>query len=154
MVEEKAFDVFKSWVEELLNDLGGASNESMTREIMEKCGTRCVIAHNDLSKIKAVKRKEKNFYELLSLINKYLEWCGEWKLKGNIIYAIGKECGCPLVRHRLVKLSPVLCFCSRGWIKTIFEEALDKEVEVHLVRSIGRGDDCCEFRVIPFVNKQ
>ena len=39
------------------------------------------------------------------------------------------------------------CLCSRGWVKAVFTEALEEEVEAELVQAIGRGDECCEFVV-------
>ena len=42
-----------------------------------------------------------------------------------------------------------LCLCPRGWVKAVFTEALGQEVEVELLQAIGRGDECCEFLVLP-----
>ena len=45
--------------------------------------------------------------------------------------------------------SPTFCLCSRGWVKAVFTEALGERVDVDLVQSIGRGDECCKFVVVP-----
>jgi len=57
--------------------------------------------------------------------------------------------GCPLVVEGYVNRSPTFCLCSRGWVKAVFGEALGEEVDVELLQAIGRGDECCEFLVVP-----
>ena len=44
-----------------------------------------------------------------------------------------------------LEYGPTFCLCSRGWVKAVFTEALGEEVEVELVKAIGRGDEWCEF---------
>ena len=34
-------------------------------------------------------------------------------------------------------------------MKAVFREVLEEEVDVELLQAIGRGDECCEFVVIP-----
>ena len=53
-----------------------------------------------------------------------------------------------IIAGSIVK-GPTFCLCSRGWVKAVFGEALGQEVEVEVVRAIGRGDECCEFVVSP-----
>ena len=69
-----------------------------------------------------------------------------YKRQGKI-HTVCTECGCPLVQEGYVENSPTFCLCSRGWVKAVFTEALGEEVDVDLVRAIGRGDECCEFVV-------
>ena len=45
--------------------------------------------------------------------------------------------------------NPTFCLCSRGWVKAAFTEALGEKVDVELLQAIGRGDECCEFLVVP-----
>jgi predicted hydrocarbon binding protein len=65
------------------------------------------------------------------------------------IHSVCAACGCPLVVEGYVEKSPTFCLCSRGWVKAAFSEALGQEVEVELKQAIGRGDECCEFLVVP-----
>ena len=149
MTQPDRLDFFKSWVADLIGNVEKHSEPSATLKIMEACGRNCAFIDKDRAKLLEIKKRAKNIEELLALMNKNIKWCGEWKIDKDTIYAIGRECGCPLVRHGFLKLSPTLCLCSRGWVKTMFQEALEKEVEVDLVRAIGRGDAYCEFRVKP-----
>ncbi len=72
---------------------------------------------------------------------------GGWKLEGGTVRGVFNECGCPLVRSGLIELHPVQCYCSQGLMETIFSEAAGKPVEVQIRRSIGRGDDVCDFLI-------
>ena len=72
---------------------------------------------------------------------------GKWKIQGSVISGIFGECGCPLVRSGLVELHPVQCYCSQGMMETVFSRFAKKPVEVKINRSIGRGDDVCEFTI-------
>ncbi len=70
---------------------------------------------------------------------------GKWELDGDIVKGIFNECGCPLVRSNLIELHPAQCLCSKGMMETVFGKVAKKEVEVFIKRSIGKGDDVCEF---------
>ncbi len=72
---------------------------------------------------------------------------GRWELDGNIVRGVFNECGCPLVRSGLIGLHPVQCYCSQGLMETIFSESAGKPVEAEIRRSIGRGDDVCDFLI-------
>jgi predicted hydrocarbon binding protein len=70
---------------------------------------------------------------------------GTWEFEGNGIRGIFGECGCPLVCSGLIELHPVQCLCSQGLMETIFSRVAEKPVDVEIRRSIGRGDDVCDF---------
>jgi predicted hydrocarbon binding protein len=46
-----------------------------------------------------------------------------------------------------VKLTGTFCYCSVGWVRTIFEALLRRPVEVELEKAIGLGDDVCKYNV-------
>lgn len=72
---------------------------------------------------------------------------GSWVKEGNTLRGIFGECGCPLVRSGLVELHPVQCYCSQGMMETIFSQVSGKRIGVEIKRSIGRGDDVCDFSI-------
>jgi predicted hydrocarbon binding protein len=72
---------------------------------------------------------------------------GKWQIRGRTIMGVFAECGCPLVRSGLVELHPVQCYCSQGMMETVFSQAANRTVEVKIERTIGRGDDVCEFLI-------
>jgi hypothetical protein len=73
---------------------------------------------------------------------------GEWELVDDCVKGTFNECGCPLVRSGLIELHPVQCLCSKGMIETVFSKIAKREVEVVIRRSIGKGDNVCEFEVL------
>ena len=59
-------------------------------------------------------------------------------------------CHCPRVREALrfsTRLSPTYCYCGAGFYKGIWEEILQRPVEVRLLESVLRGDEVCKFSV-------
>ncbi|MFW9828518.1 MAG: DUF6144 family protein [Candidatus Thorarchaeota archaeon] len=116
------------------------------RKIMEKSGEACAIA-GSYEIAKKISEETTTIEEIIEKTNNTIPWCGQWNLKGNIIRSICYECGCPLVRNKIVNLNRTFCYCSLGWVKTIFKTLLKKPVEVELLKSIGAGDNICEYVV-------
>ncbi len=73
---------------------------------------------------------------------------GKWQIEGHTIRGVFGECGCPLVRSGLIELHLVQCYCSQGLMETILSQVAGKTVEVDIKRTIGRGEDVCEFLII------
>jgi predicted hydrocarbon binding protein len=94
-----------------------------------------------------MKKSGKSLKEILDRMNQEDMWYGDWIQKENIIYSICKECECPLISSEMIKLSPMVCYCSRGFVKSVFEEILDRPVNAKLEKAIGRGDETCHFIV-------
>lgn len=140
-------DLFRKWVNTLIKSLDETTDHKTKRKVMERCGKTCAIFHNEIEKIKAIKKKSQNIDEILTGMNQEKLWCGEWVKDGKTIYSICHTCGCPLIKSEILELSPTLCFCSLGWVKFVFDIILEKPVKVELEKSIGRGDNVCHFIV-------
>lgn len=115
------------------------------KRIMESCGKACAQEDGDLTIAEEIGKTANNVTEAVERINKELLWCGVWSQKGNTIESTCTKCGCPLVENKAINRNATWCYCSRGWVKAIFEAALRKHVEVELEKSIGRGDNICKF---------
>ena len=116
------------------------------RKIMEKSGEACAIA-GSYEIAKKISEKTTNIEEIINDINNQIPWCGQWNLKDNIIRSVCNECGCPLVKNKIVSLNSTFCYCSLGWVKLIFNTLFKKPVHVEMLKSIGAGDNTCEFVV-------
>jgi predicted hydrocarbon binding protein len=46
-----------------------------------------------------------------------------------------------------VTLSDTHCFCGSGWYDQLWEGILGKPVEIEVLQSILKGDDCCTFAI-------
>ena len=66
---------------------------------------------------------------------------GEILVKTNLM-----ACMCPLYHHEHRKRE--YCNCSIGWQTHMYETLFERPVEVTLLKSIQRGDETCEFRVV------
>lgn len=135
---------------ELLNSIIEGLDEvdlEARQRIMELCGEACAHSDRDLEIAKRIAEETVDEEEILVKVNKEILWCGTWTRKGNTIQSVCVECGCPLVRNKVVELTGTFCYCSRGWVKKIFETLLKRPVNVELKKSIGLGDKVCKFVV-------
>ncbi|MFX1507733.1 MAG: DUF6144 family protein [Promethearchaeota archaeon] len=125
----------------------GVVDLEIRKRIMESCGRACAQEDGDLAIADEIGKTTGNTTEVVERINKELLWCGIWSQKGKSIESTCTKCGCPLVKSKVIKRNAPWCYCSRGWVKAIFEAALNKSVEVELEKSIGWGDSVCKFVV-------
>jgi predicted hydrocarbon binding protein len=146
---ELTLELLHKWVETLLGSLDAEADESSRARIMESYGRACALHYGDIEKARVIRHSAKDVDELVERLNQQILWCGSWVRDGDTITSVCERCGCPLVREGLVKLSPTFCICSRGWVKAVFETALERPVEVDLEQAIGRGDPVCRFLVHP-----
>lgn len=60
-------------------------------------------------------------------------------------------CHCPRIRDILkssaTRLSPTYCYCGAGFYKGIWEEILQKPVEVEVLESVINGDAVCKIAI-------
>ena len=142
---------------ELLKLAGGVLNSIMKgldevdlesrKKIMEACGEACTIATGGLENAECIAEETADAEGILTRINEEILWCGPWTRKGDTIQSVCVQCGCPLVRNNVVDLTGTFCYCSRGWVKRVFETSFKKSVNVELDKSIGLGDEVCKFVV-------
>lgn len=120
------------------------------KKIMELCGEACArdgLSGGGLDIARRIAELENEEERILERANKEISWCATWTREGNTIQSVCSECGCPLVRNGIVDLTGTFCYCSRGWVKKIFETLLKRSVDVELEKSIGNGDKVCKFIV-------
>lgn len=60
-------------------------------------------------------------------------------------------CHCQLARTALrdgkPKISPIFCYCSAGFEKVHFDVIFGESVEVELLETLLKGDQCCRFAI-------
>ena len=118
--------------------------------IMEKCGDACAKQEYygpALDIARKIAEEETDLNRITERVNREILWCGTWINDGDIIHCTCQECGCPMVKYNVVKLRGILCYCSRGWVKAIFETLLKKPVRVELEKARGFGDQKCRYVV-------
>jgi hypothetical protein len=132
-------------IDSIVKGLEEVEDEARKR-IMERSGEACAI-NGSLPIARWIAEETTDVDEILAKANDWIPWCGEWVREGGIISATCHDCGCPLVQSDVVKLTGTFCYCSVGWVRTIFEALLRRPVEVELEKAIGLGDDVCKYNV-------
>ncbi len=138
----------RSWIAQIHKSID-QMDKQMKTVIMRPAGAACA---SDLLKLcqERLQKKIESIEDLVAgwnIIREERQLKGKWQIEGHTIRGVFGECGCPLVRSRLIELHPVQCYCSQGLMETIFSQVAKKTVEVEIIRTIGRGDDACEFLI-------
>ena len=133
------------WIMTLMDGLDKNVDQKTIAKILEQCGRQCQT-QSFIKKARTIYQKSKNaddFLDKLGQTYKHLH------REGNKMYLVYPKCYCSQV-NKLPKgrLSGTYCNCSRGWAKTLFEEATGKSVEVTVEKSIIRGDGQCKLRIM------
>ncbi len=124
-------------------------DENEQRRVMTGAGKRCSV--DLLALLESVSGNKIESVELLvetwNSLRQQRKLQGLWEIKGDSISGIFPECSCPLVMSGLIELHPVQCYCSEAMLTEIFSKMEKRKISVEMKRTIGRGDDACEFKI-------
>ena len=70
------------------------------------------------------------------------------KREGDAVYMMYPECYCHHLKGFEGDVPHSYCYCSAGWVKEMFEQALGRPVEVKVETTVLRGDEACRLRVL------
>jgi len=132
------------WIKSLTESLDSQCKPELRAKILESCGRNC-IPRSFIKRAQILKKESKDMNDFLEKLGK--KWKHMQRDNDNV-YIVYEKCYCPLVKDYPEKLSPTWCNCSRGWIKELFESALERPVEVKLEKSIKQGDSLCKFELL------
>jgi len=79
------------------------------KRIMESCGKACAQEDRDLAIVEEIGQTASNMTEAVARVNKEIAWCGVWSQKGKSIEATCTNCGCPLVRSKMIDRDATWC---------------------------------------------
>jgi len=133
----------------MLDGLSQTDEETRDR-IMRICGEACAkeVHWGPAVEIaERIAREEEDLDRIIERANGEISWCGKWVRRGGLISSTCRECGCPLVRHGVVRNTGVFCLCSKGWVETVFGALLRRPVSVELEMALGLGDAECVYVV-------
>lgn len=127
-----------------------AVDEESKLEIMKACGKVCADEETwgpavDIAR--RISEQEQDLERIIERANEEIDWCGEWTLDGERITCTCEECGCLLVKSGVVRHTRVFCYCSLGWVETVFGILLKRRVSASLEKAIGFGDEVCRYEV-------
>ena len=149
-ISEKAIKRNITWIEAVENAITENSNEIIAKKIMKAAGKKC--AQQILEECKQILGKmPENVDELIEATNirrqRQLNLNSLWERDGNKAHLKIDECGCTLVKAGLAKPNPVHCLCTVGMFESVFSAVCQGSVNVEIIKTIGFGDNVCEFYV-------
>jgi len=134
----------EQWLVDLLKEVEGCVDEERLASILEQRGRAC-ISDNYIKKAKAAANDARDIDEFLDNLAKVVRML---KRKGDEVHMIYPKCYCHKIKGVVGDVPRSYCSCSVGWVKEMFEQALDRPVEVRLEASVLRGDEVCRLRVL------
>jgi len=139
-----------TWIEAVENALAERGDTELAEQVMEAAGEKCALQIlADCEEI--LGKKPETVDELLDATNQRRlrrhSLTNLWKREGNTAHLKIGGCACTLVRAGLAKPNPVHCLCSKGLMVKLFSTVTKGSVRVETAKTVGFGDDCCEFRV-------
>lgn len=130
------------WVTNLMESMDAHLDEETKISVMESCGRAC-------ARESAVGAAEKCAGDLTKLLVTLEKWIGRGNVQqdGDVVQLVYPKCLCHLVAKGPPSLPDTYCYCSRGWLKELFETVVAGPVDVHLLESIKRGGKQCSFTI-------
>ena len=130
------------WIVNLIESMDENLDEKTRMRLLESCGRACARS----SAIKAAEACKGDLDKLLSTLGK---WVGKENVRkdNGTVYVSYSKCLCHLVAEGPARLPDTYCFCSRGWLKEMFETVVGRPVDVDLKESIKRGGKKCRFTI-------
>ena len=145
---ETGLERLKWWLGRFFTHDGKAEKGEEACSLVEKCGKDCAGRGSLMAfvrKMRAEAKDPSDLHEMLGILKKN-QFGENLSLDGNTISLSYSKCYCTIRTEGYIT-SPVFCNCSKGWVKTVYEELLQKPVEVKLTKAISRGDQVCAFEV-------
>jgi len=146
------FDQFQSasdkgmkaaWLKGAIERLEKLVDKETTVKIMESCGLECCSS----AVIKRAKQLMSKSPSIEEFLNKFSAGGYRFNLKdNNTIIGTYNKCYCGQVKHtKETFITNTYCQCGVGYLRQLFQSALEKPVKVELIQSIITGAERCEF---------
>jgi predicted hydrocarbon binding protein len=133
-------DFMQSRFRDLITILNSNLDEETLIPILNKLGAKC---GNDFAE--KYKNDPEGFFTFIKGL--WADTVDFDKEKGMITVneRIRESCNCPLVKEK--EAPAILCNCSLGTQKRIYESLFGRPVKVTLNKSVLKGDDKCSFTI-------
>ena len=112
---------------------------------MLECRGRKCIGATYIEKAKAAAKDTKDDDEFLDNLAKTVRML---KREGDAVYMVYPKCCCHGLKGFEGEVPHSYCYCSAGWVKEMFEQALGRPAEVKVEASVLRGDAACRLRIL------
>lgn len=133
------------WIACLIDGLDEYVDDETKARVLERCGRQCQSQHF-VKKARKIYKKSEDVDEFL---NEFMKVYKNLRREDYKIYVVYPKCYCSHVNKiPQEKLSATFCNCSKGWVKELFEGALNKSVDVIMEESIINGDKQCKLQIV------
>ena len=132
-----------SSLSKLIAQLQKISFPQKAREILEERGLACP-SQSMLKKARDCKEGAKSEGEIIENLKRKLSMLQEIDGK---LYMVYPKCYCHHLKNFEGKVPKNYCYCSEFWVKRLFEEALGREVEAEIEKSVQWGNEKCLIRI-------
>lgn len=132
------------WFIDLLRKTEGNADERALAKALAEDG-QCCIGLGNIRQAKDAAEGTKTTEEFLDNFEKVFPIL---QRDGDKVYIVFHECFCGVMKGFKGEVPESYCYCSVGWVKEMFEQALERPVEVKLESAVLRGDPECRLRVI------
>jgi predicted hydrocarbon binding protein len=132
------------WLVDLLKEVKGHIDDERLASILECRGRTCISA-TYIKKAKDAAKDAKDIDEFLDNLTRAVRML---KREDDKVYMVYPKCYCHKIKGFEGDIPDNYCYCSVGWVKEMFEQALGRPVEVKLEASVLRGDESCRLRVL------
>ena len=133
-------DFMQSRFAALINILNDSLDEDTLIPILNQLGSKC---GEDFAN--QYKNKPEGFFNFIKSL--WADSVDYDKEKGiiRVNEKIRETCNCPFIKEK--EAPAVLCNCSLGTQKRIYESLFDRQVNVTLEKSVLKGDERCSFTI-------
>lgn len=132
------------WAEGMCADLEKEFDEETIRKIRMDCA--CGPSAGAISKLKKLYKSSSDMQDFVDRSNK-LDQGFTLQYEGNSLVLIYPQCYCPCVKRVDKLLSKTWCYCTVGYTRNMFENVLDRKVEVELIESVKMGGKECMIKM-------
>ena len=135
------------WVKGAMERLDALVDEETRYGLMEYCGGMCAgVNRREIDEAKERRKKYKSIDEFMEAEASVQRIVRE----GDILYQYyGPGCACSLVNKLPAgeKISATYCRCSAGFLRSYWEQVLERPVRVEVIHSTITGAKECKFAV-------
>ncbi|MDO5422455.1 MAG: hypothetical protein Q4F41_01865 [Eubacteriales bacterium] len=134
------------WTKNLLSVMEQTAGEAPDAcELMRRCSSYCYKGKHIADMVESISSIE----EFIRCLKNDFGWELSYDKETGVLICNenSTECICPLVRAAGGDISGMICYCTEGMIKTIFEVGLKRKVHTETACSIVRDGKSCVYKV-------
>ena len=140
----------KAWIKAVTKTLKQSEDPEFPRCVMKEAGKQCAaqLLEKIIAHFGRRPQSVDDFIEAMNLRRKeVLHVSNLWERDGNTARFKLDSCGCDLVQAGLAEPNAIFCMCSSGMFEHLFRPFCQGTVRTEIVKSIGLGNEYCEFIV-------